>query len=466
MRDALLRRNPSEERPPARSSSWSWYRDPPTGDRPRPATLGHIDAPQEAMPLSNMNVPMVESPTEIRSRVQSLRENESITAQKAASAPEPVKPSQNGHAVHGRSPPGSPTRSPTTLDIGAAGDDRASSSPAPAVQDFANIPNGSARGPVPNGSANPGRPVNSTRQSTQLSAHSPINSRVASRASSFDSQLITHTSLAKVAAHLNLGNNCEVEATVAQLEGEFRPHILHRPHEPVPIAMVSRRPHGAPGHKDIRTPQNAAWLGAFRYAKRKVIIQTPTFNASPVVRAALAACQRGVEVILYLDLGFNDQGEMIPFQGGTNEQVVFKMYRILKEEGQGHEKNLKVYWYTGKDQIKPMNARFKRRNCHVKFCAVDDEVGILGNGNQDTQSWFHSQEINVMVDSPAIVKEWIDGLNTNQNTHAFGLVDEDGIWRYHDGEKKGQPLEDLGGLETGLFVSLREVFRMAKKARG
>jgi len=234
----------------------------------------------------------------------------------------------------------------------------------------------------------------------------------------------------------------------------------------VPIAMVNRGPHGAPGHKDIRTPQNAAWLGAFRYAKRKVMIQTPTFNASPIVPAALAACRRGVEVVLYLDLGFNDGGEMIPFQGGTNEQVVTKMYRILKDEKKGHEKNLKVYWYTGKDQIKPLNAKVKQRNCHVKFCAVDDEVGIVGNGNQDTQSWFHSQEINVMVDSPAIVKEWIEGLNHNQNTFAFGLVDDDGIWRYRDGEKAGQPLEDLGSTKTGFVASMRELLVMVKKARG
>jgi hypothetical protein len=43
-------------------------------------------------------------------------------------------------------------------------------------------------------------------------------------------------------------------------------------------------------------------------------------------------------VTLYLDLGFNDQGEMIPFQGGTNEEVVHKMYRTLNYEGKGAEK--------------------------------------------------------------------------------------------------------------------------------
>ena len=95
--------------------------------------------------------------------------------------------------------------------------------------------------------------------------------------------------------------------------------------------------------------------------------QTPTFNASPIVSSALDACRRGVQVTLYLDLGFNDQGETIPFQGGTNEEVVHRMYKTLNSEGNGGEKRLKVFWYTGKDQIKPLNAAMKKRNCHGAF---------------------------------------------------------------------------------------------------
>jgi phosphatidylserine/phosphatidylglycerophosphate/cardiolipin synthase-like enzyme len=35
----------------------------------------------------------------------------------------------------------------------------------------------------------------------------------------------------------------------------------------------------------------------------------------------------------------------------------------------------------------------------------DDEVAIFGNGNQDTQSWMHSQETNVMIYQKEIVAE-------------------------------------------------------------
>jgi len=124
---------------------------------------------------------------------------------------------------------------------------------------------------------------------------------------------------------------------------EFLPYVLHKPHEPVPMALVNRRPHGTPGHSDIRNPQDAAWLAAFRYAEQHVFIQSPTLNASPIKAAVLACVRRHVRVELWLDLGFNDKSESMPFQGGTNEQVVTGMYRQLRREGKGDEKYLEVF---------------------------------------------------------------------------------------------------------------------------
>ena len=173
---------------------------------------------------------------------------------------------------------------------------------------------------------------------------------------------------------------------------DFHPYIFHAPHEPVPMALVNRRPHGTPGHTDIRNPQDAAWLAGFRYAQKHVLIQSPTLNAAPVRAAVLACVKRKVRVELWLDLGFNDKSESMPFQGGTNEKVVTSLYRHLRQEGKGNEKFLEVFWYTGKDMTRPLNAVRKQRNCHVKFAAFDEQVCVAGSGNQDTQSWYHSQE--------------------------------------------------------------------------
>ncbi|GAC94264.1 hypothetical protein PHSY_001835 [Pseudozyma hubeiensis SY62] len=263
--------------------------------------------------------------------------------------------------------------------------------------------------------------------------------------------------LSAITKSLDFANNSKVQGEIKaeQLSDEklsalnavldFQPYVFHKPHEPVPMALVNRRPHGTPGHSDIRNPQDAAWLAGFRYAKKHVFIQSPTLNASPIKAAVLAAVRRHVTVELWLDLGFNDKSESMPFQGGTNEQVVTAFYRQLRREGKGDEKYLEVYWYTGKDMTRPLNAVRKQRNCHVKFAAFDGQVAVLGSGNQDTQSWFHSQEINVMVDSKQIVDEWMAALTRNQSTKLYGKVDQrDGIWRGRD----GQELVDTGKDQT------------------
>ncbi|KAI9461909.1 hypothetical protein BJY52DRAFT_1257542 [Lactarius psammicola] len=260
----------------------------------------------------------------------------------------------------------------------------------------------------------------------------------------------------------------EVDSTTQGSDGDFLgdffPHILHEPHTPVPIAMVNRRPTGTPGHYSVRRfPQDIAWLSAMHYAQKNVFIQTPTFNASPIVSSTLDACRRGVQVTLYLDLGFNDQGEMIPFQGGTNEEVVHKMYRKLNDEGNGAEKRLEVFWYTAKDQTKPLNAALRKRNCHVKFMAVDGQIAILGNGNQDTQSWFHSQEVNVMIDSPELVRAWMSCIEANQNTRLYGRVgDGDGVLRGEDGEAI-----QASGVESSNFLRrLKGMGKVMARVRG
>lgn len=46
---------------------------------------------------------------------------------------------------------------------------------------------------------------------------------------------------------------------------------------------------------------------------------------------------------------------------------------------------------------------------------VDEHLGIQGNGNQDTQSWFHSMEVNIMIDSYDVCRDWLEQLRRNQS---------------------------------------------------
>lgn len=94
---------------------------------------------------------------------------------------------------------------------------------------------------------------------------------------------------------------------------------------------------------------------------------------------------------------------------------------------------------------------------------VDEHVAIMGNGNQDTQSWFHSQEINVMLDSAEVCRAWIDGLRRNQNTHVYGALGKDGVWRDADGEEA----EGVVGVDPGQVRNWAKGFVDAiKRVRG
>ena len=94
---------------------------------------------------------------------------------------------------------------------------------------------------------------------------------------------------------------------------------------------------------------------------------------------------------------------------------------------------------------------------------VDEHIGIQGNGNQDTQSWYHSQEVNVMLDSYTICAAWADGIRRNQNTHIYGAVSkEDGCW--HDGH--GKQADGAIGVDPGKFAWEKGIVGAVQRVRG
>jgi phosphatidylserine/phosphatidylglycerophosphate/cardiolipin synthase-like enzyme len=132
----------------------------------------------------------------------------------------------------------------------------------------------------------------------------------------------------------------------------------------------------APNHNSLHTPQNDAWLSAINNAQRSIFIQTPNMNAEPLLEPLLNAVRRGVIVTCYLCLGYNDAGELLPFQNGTNEMVANRLYRAL---GSDNEKEcLRIFYYVAKDQTKPIHNSHKKRSCHIKLMIVDEQIAIQG----------------------------------------------------------------------------------------
>lgn len=167
--------------------------------------------------------------------------------------------------------------------------------------------------------------------------------------------------------------------------------------------------------RDVVSTQNCAWWLLMSIAHKEIIISTPTFNAFHAITCVLRACIRGVNVTLILTKNFNDKKEALPFQGGTNLYVVKHMYRKLQRNGKGHEKNLVIRWHVGKYERQPRIGA----HSHVKFMTIDGEIIMFGNGNMDTQSWYHSMETNVIVEESELVKQLNE--KTIKNSSLFTL---------------------------------------------
>ncbi|CAM6116069.1 unnamed protein product [Calypogeia fissa] len=243
---------------------------------------------------------------------------------------------------------------------------------------------------------------------------------------------------------------------------EMTPCVSTMTPAPIPMALVSRPPFGAVNMSNVNVPQNEAWLSCIRNAQRSVFIQTPNLNAAPLMPAVAAALKRGVEVTYYVCFGYNDAGEIIPGQGGTNDQAA---QALVKDISPTERQLLHICYYVGKDQDHPIHQSFKHRSCHIKLLIVDDHIGILGSGNQDTQSWYHSQEINIMLDSEEVCRKWREGLERNQNTRRFGVAAKDGIWRDKDGNP-GEGHMGNPGMVQGLFKGLGGMMKKMKDTGG
>lgn len=186
------------------------------------------------------------------------------------------------------------------------------------------------------------------------------------------STLVAHTPdthIELVSKHLNRATNSLLKPSVPEpslVTDFFSPYNPHPPHRPFPIALVNRKPAGAPNNNSLHVPQNAAWIAGLRYAQRRVFIQTPNLNAKGLLPEIINAVKRGVEVEYYTCLGYNDAGEMLPGQGGQNETIAKKLVDELKSESEQVRKLLKIGWYTAKDQNRVVHKQEQGRSCHSK----------------------------------------------------------------------------------------------------
>jgi phosphatidylserine/phosphatidylglycerophosphate/cardiolipin synthase-like enzyme len=128
-------------------------------------------------------------------------------------------------------------------------------------------------------------------------------------------------------------------------------------------------------------------------------------NVAPLRAALVGAAARGVEVLLLLSKGFDERTQRLG-QGGGNASNVRKLVRALRRQaGSGGVMHLDVRWYATAQNGVPVEGNGPGSS-HVKGATFDDQVLIVGSGNMDSQSWYRSRELNVVIDSAEATARW------------------------------------------------------------
>jgi len=151
-------------------------------------------------------------------------------------------------------------------------------------------------------------------------------------------------------------------------------------------------------------------------AEKSVFIYTPNLNAQDAKEEVPKAADRGIEVTVYLSLEFNDDREDAIGQGGNNVKATAELYSKVRQPDK-----LRVCWFAHQDSSYSVGL-WKRS--HVKYMSVDDSVAVIGSANWDTQAWYHSQEMNVVVGNPESVQRMTNFLRETTNSEQY-------CWPHH-----------------------------------
>ncbi len=190
-------------------------------------------------------------------------------------------------------------------------------------------------------------------------------------------------------------------------------------HFPQPVrnwvpAFGSQRPGGVPmlavgrvkgGSFDNYTdsPQDVAWIAAMDRATTNINIETPNINDDAFQEAVKRAVARGVTVRLITSLGFNDLTEDLPSLGGDNMEVAGRIRQAIQSATPWYQDRFQLRWYS-RDAIDPVTGNGTYAS-HTKYMTMDNQLAIIGSGNQDTPSWNVSHELNYLIDDAGVTAQ-------------------------------------------------------------
>ncbi|MEM7086425.1 MAG: phosphatidylserine/phosphatidylglycerophosphate/cardiolipin synthase family protein [Bacteroidota bacterium] len=197
---------------------------------------------------------------------------------------------------------------------------------------------------------------------------------------------------------------------------------------------------GTGSHNGPNSPQNNAWITLMDGAQSVINVATPNIGSRDFEEAIIRAIRRGVTVNLITSRLFN--APLMNFGGGGyNRETVSNIRQNIRSFDPTLLPlfNLKWYSYDGKQDI----IGNVPRAMHAKFMSVDDQIAMVGSGNQEAFSWNHNIEINFVIDNADDVAMMHDAFFTNDLENSIDQVIE-----FYEAVNIGQ---DIVAIENTIF---------------
>lgn len=98
--------------------------------------------------------------------------------------------------------------------------------------------------------------------------------------------------------------------------------------------FISKKANGTLSKRDNLSPYAIALIHAIENAEKSISIIMPNLNEDKIIIALADACVRGVKVNITMSKRMNEQSELKPFMGGSNQQGIQKLCdNILQKKG-------------------------------------------------------------------------------------------------------------------------------------
>lgn len=197
---------------------------------------------------------------------------------------------------------------------------------------------------------------------------------------------------------------------------------------------------GTGSHNGPNSPQNSAWITLMDGAQSVINVSTPNIGSQDFEEAIIRAVRRGVTVNLITSRLFN--APLMNFGGGGyNRETVSNMRQNIRSFNPNLLPLLNIKWYSF-DGTRDIIGNVPRA-MHAKFMTVDNQIAMVGSGNQEAFSWNHNIEINFVIDNADDVAMMHDAFFTNDLNNSIDQVIE-----FYESENIGQ---DIVGIENTIF---------------